>query len=866
VIATCGTCAADATCNSNRCSGGAGAVDAGAPDAAPAVDSGVSVDASTAVDANAPADAGTSTDAGAPFDATSAVDAAVAVDAGVPADATVVADASVAVDSSVVTADAATVVDSGSCTAETDVAFCTRLSATCGSKTANDNCGQSRTVASCGTCANGSACGANNTCAPSGVITVSIANASATEGDSSGTSLTFTVSLSAAASSAVTVQYASSDGTARTTKDYTSTSGTLTIPAGQTSATIAVPLIADVSPEDDETFTMTLSNASGATLGTATATGTIADDDRLKLGSTEPLYTYQWGLKYATSYFKDYPAVFDATNGRDLNVEGAHAEGVKGQGVNVLVLDDGVDIGNPDLAPNVDRAQCHNFDDATTDPTPASVAANVTKSHGTNVAGIIGASQNGIGVMGIAPRITLGGSRFLGPSASSATAAYGGASWSSSAHVINASYGSNPQAPAEYDTATADPGITALRGLPALRGGKGLVYVKASGNEFDAEGTRDCPDSVKGALSCENPAADLETLETNVVLVAAGNAKGKKSSYSNVGSVNWITGLGGEYGDGGDYGEVGSGPTMFSTDLVGCARGYARTDATDSNFLKGLLSNPNCDYSYMNGTSAATPTISGVVSLILSANPNLTWRDVKAILRRSARVIDANYGTAVNRDKLFDLSSGAFTTTAATAAIGLVDGATTARLEYGWITNGAGSSYSNAYGFGLPDASAAVTLAKTYTPTTASLTIPQFRSAFANSSTFTYGAVKKVGQFTVADTGTPKVDMMQIRVGGSICVGSVGFFLKSPAGTISNLSVPYNIWYKTGVASALNYGLGSYAFHGENANGTWEVYTVSGVPIPSGTGACANYSGPATGGTVNLTAPLSVEYRYIAIP
>ena len=56
----------------------------------------------------------------------------------------------------------------GTCTAETDAAFCTRLGATCGSKSGADNCGQARTVANCGTCATGNACGAANTCVCAG--------------------------------------------------------------------------------------------------------------------------------------------------------------------------------------------------------------------------------------------------------------------------------------------------------------------------------------------------------------------------------------------------------------------------------------------------------------------------------------------------------------------------------------------------------------------------------------------------------------------------------------------------------------------------------------------------------------------------
>ena len=103
--------------------------------------------------------------------------------------------------------------------------------------------------------------------------TVSIDDASGTEGADS--SIAFTVTLDEAATETVTVDYATSDGTAAAGDDYTSTSGTLTFDAGTTSKTISVAIADDTDNESDETFTVTLSNASGADLGTKTATGTI---------------------------------------------------------------------------------------------------------------------------------------------------------------------------------------------------------------------------------------------------------------------------------------------------------------------------------------------------------------------------------------------------------------------------------------------------------------------------------------------------------------------------------------------------------------------------------------------------------------
>ena len=103
--------------------------------------------------------------------------------------------------------------------------------------------------------------------------TVSIAGGTGTEGDDD--DIDFTVTLDEAATNTVTVDYATSDGTADAGDDYTAKSGTLTFSAGTTSKTISVSIEDDIENESDETFTVTLSNASGADLGTSTATGTI---------------------------------------------------------------------------------------------------------------------------------------------------------------------------------------------------------------------------------------------------------------------------------------------------------------------------------------------------------------------------------------------------------------------------------------------------------------------------------------------------------------------------------------------------------------------------------------------------------------
>ena len=112
-----------------------------------------------------------------------------------------------------------------------------------------------------------------------GPPSISVADATVTE--AAGAVLAFTVSLSRSSGSNVTVDYATSDGTATAGADYTATSGTLTINAGSTSATVEVTVLDDSHDDGGETLTLTLSNAANGTLGDSTATGTIENSDPL---------------------------------------------------------------------------------------------------------------------------------------------------------------------------------------------------------------------------------------------------------------------------------------------------------------------------------------------------------------------------------------------------------------------------------------------------------------------------------------------------------------------------------------------------------------------------------------------------------
>ncbi len=96
----------------------------------------------------------------------------------------------------------------------------------------------------------------------------------------------FTVTLDVASGETVTVNYATSNGTALAGSDYTAASGILTFAAGDTSKTIDVTVAYDSLGETDEDFTVTLRNASNARIGDGEATGTIKDNETPTFPST----------------------------------------------------------------------------------------------------------------------------------------------------------------------------------------------------------------------------------------------------------------------------------------------------------------------------------------------------------------------------------------------------------------------------------------------------------------------------------------------------------------------------------------------------------------------------------------------------
>ena len=131
--------------------------------------------------------------------------------------------------------------------------------------------------------------------------------------EAEGAVLVFTATLSHASSRTVTVDYATSDGTAVAGSDYTAASGTLTFNAGDTSQTVQVTVLTDSEDESQETLTLTLSNPTRPRWTTLTGTGTIENGESSS-GTQEDPPAEDPPVVLLTASFANVPADHDGSN------------------------------------------------------------------------------------------------------------------------------------------------------------------------------------------------------------------------------------------------------------------------------------------------------------------------------------------------------------------------------------------------------------------------------------------------------------------------------------------------------------------------------------------------------------------------
>ena len=171
---------------------------------------------------------------------------------------------------------------------------------------------------------------------------ISVSDATVQEAE--GAVLVFSITLSHASSRTVTVDYATSDGTAQAGSDYTAASATLTFNAGETSQTVQVTVLTDSEDESQETLTLTLSNPSQATLADATGAGTIENGESSSGTQEDPpaedppvvLLTASFGNMPAThngseftfdlAFSEDFPLSYVTLRDDAFTVDGGNVE------------------------------------------------------------------------------------------------------------------------------------------------------------------------------------------------------------------------------------------------------------------------------------------------------------------------------------------------------------------------------------------------------------------------------------------------------------------------------------------------------------------------------------------------------------
>jgi subtilisin family serine protease len=544
----------------------------------------------------------------------------------------------------------------------------------------------------------------------------------------------------------------------------------------------------------------------GNTNITASLSGISSSVSPITIVNTDPLFPYQWHLKNvgSSAFSSTFPVA-----GNDMNVTGAWAAGYTGRGIKVAVVDSGLEIAHEDLSANVDQAKSFNFLTGTNNPTPSVTG----KDHGTQVAGIIGAvAFNGKGGRGVAYNATLRGYNYLASGAGTFInlgSALGGATYSADNDIFNASFGEAGLLDAL--SPTLDDLIVKTS---TLRNGKGAVIVKSAGNNFVSGQTSSgtitakCDNANFYKVSCGDPAADSRNTNFRTIVVGAFNADGVKSSYSTAGTAVWVSAPGGETGFDNTYIPNQSTtiykPAIVTTSLTGCGNalyGSTRVNALDAQGTNSFAT--NCQYTaLMNGTSSAAPNVSGVVALMLEANPNLGYRDVKYILAKTAKKIDPT-------------NSG---------VTSIISGLTIV-LDQGWVKNAADYWFSTWYGFGAVDATAAVNMAKTY-----SSYLPTIQTV-SKSGQFIGSVPLNATGNTITFNMTPSFSKVEfvtlgINLSSTFALACNQFELTSPSGTKSILLNAANGYSSNGITyqnSISNGRLLSNAFYGESAAGNWTL-------------------------------------------
>lgn len=542
--------------------------------------------------------------------------------------------------------------------------------------------------------------------------------------------------------------------------------------------------------------------------------------------NSDPLLANQWHLQNTgqDAFATDLPVA-----GNDMDVAGAWSSGYSGKGIKVGVVDSGLEAAHEDLAANVDLTHSLNFITGGDDPTPTTSGFD----HGTAVSGIIAAvAFNGKGGRGVAYNATLRGYNLISDfSLANMAEALGGVTASADNDLFNASFGPVTNAIPSFSGAFQNITLTTM----GLRGGLGATIVNAAGNDFvdfEAASSPLCQTAQTYGVSCGDPASDERRGGYVPLIVGALAADGTHATYSSTGSSLWISAPGGEYGINSSIVSLSNfadptdavKPAIITTNRTGCTNAEypEAVNPLDDEGANPLAA--ECQYTAtMNGTSSATPNVSGVIAMMLEANPKLSVRDIKYILAKTAKQTDPTFAGVTSTQVITGQS---------------------VTLEQGWVTNAAGFHFSNRYGFGAIDAAAAVSMAKSY-----SSYLPAVQN---NTGTYSfiaappalitpYSTVGGTISFPVSESfQTVEFVVVFVNIATTPGLPCNQIELTSPSGTKSILLHAANGFTNTGLA---NSRFESNAFYGEPINGTW-VLRFLDFCQPSGTQTTLSTSQP----------------------
>ena len=439
------------------------------------------------------------------------------------------------------------------------------------------------------------------------------------------------------------------------------------------------------------------------------------------------------------------------TPGEDLRAAGAWSV-TRGSGVRVAVIDDAIEVTHPDLYPNLVQGASRSYRNGNRGsiwPVPCIKAED---DHGTAVAGLVLARDgNAIGVVGVASRASL--------------VAYDALSTSYDIDIadaltrdgeLNAIYQNSWGSPDDLKLHPADAVFTAAiqSGLLTGRQGKGSIYVFAGGN-----GGCYLIDEKTGKCQVDNSNFDGYVNQRGIVSVCAVDNNGKSPWYGEPGATLTVCAP-----------SSGSNPVGVTT--------TALNGTYESSF---------------SGTSASTPMVSGVIALMLSVNPSLTWRDARIILARSARRNDPT--------------------------------------DTGWLPAAGGLQFNHKYGFGVANAQAAVALASTWSSVGGSasmktcdspLRTPNLPLPDAGSD----GASTPVSdRLSIVGCDITSIEFVEIFFTASHTYsGDLKVNVSSPTAAVSQLA---NARICKGSGDACgpynNWRFGSMRHLGEAANGNWTM-------------------------------------------